>query len=68
MPMDVLQWTQPPVNAPASSVTVAIIDSTDVTCNGGNDGEAEVGNANLVVPVHIPIYGIQVLPHKPSLV
>ena len=34
------------VNAPASSVTVAIIDSTDVTCNGGNDGEAEVGNAS----------------------
>lgn len=34
------------VNAPASSVTVSIVDSTDVSCNGGNDGDAEAGNAS----------------------
>lgn len=33
------------VNGPASSVLVSIIDSTDVTCNGGNNGDAEAGNA-----------------------
>ncbi|MEZ4721442.1 MAG: gliding motility-associated C-terminal domain-containing protein [Flavobacteriales bacterium] len=34
------------VNAPAAVVSVSIIDSGDVTCNGDADGFAEAGNAS----------------------
>jgi gliding motility-associated-like protein len=34
------------VNSPAASVSVNIIDSTDISCFGGNDGDAEAGNAS----------------------
>lgn len=34
------------VNAGVSSINVSIIDSTDVSCFGGSDGEAEAGNAS----------------------